>query len=257
MSESSRALIIPVAGVASRFSKSLGCEVLKGIYFERSPEDAVIHRLIRMGEVFGFRKIVVVGGYRFDELRLFLASHLPSVPGLTLVENLRYDSTGTLYSFYKGLEDIFQTEGCEEVVLAEGDLIFDRATFERVVRSKKNVLTSCPEPITAERAVAFYITNLGKARFAYDVNHKVLHIPVPFRSIHNSGQVWKFRDMGLLESLFSKLNPDLFNETNLGFIEEYFSKLPPEATEIIPFQEWKNCNTVEEFRASTVINAGR
>lgn len=257
MSEPLRVLIIPAAGVASRFSKSLGREVLKGIYFERSPEDAVLHRLIRMGEALGFHKIVVVAGFRIDELKLFLASHFPSVPGLTLVENLRFDSTGTLYSFYMGLKEIFQAGGCEEVVLAEGDLTLDQASFKRVVQSNKDVLTSCPEPITADRSVAFYITNSGEVRFAYDVNHKVLHIPVPFRSIHNSGQVWKFRDMELLKSLFSELNPTLFTETNLGFIEEYFAKLPPESMEIIPFKEWQNCNTVEEFRATTVANSGR
>jgi len=257
MSEPLRVLIIPAAGVASRFSKSLGRDVLKGIYFERRPEDAVLHRLIRMGNLLGFQRIVVVGGFRFDELKSFLLTHFPSIPGLSLVENLQYESTGTLYSFYKGLQEVFKSGGCQEVVLAEGDLTLDQYSFARVVQSKKHVLTSCPEPITAERSVAFYITNTGAVRFAYDVNHKALNIPEAFRSIHNSGQVWKFRDMLLLKSLFSKLSPVLFAETNLGFIQEYFSKLHPDTIEIIPFLEWQNCNTVEEFRATTIVKSGR
>jgi|GEM_PF-201284 len=257
MSEPLRVLIIPVAGVASRFSKSLGREVLKGIYFERSPEDAVLHRLISMGYSLGFQKIVVVGGFHFDELKLFLATHFPSIPGLSLVENLQYKSTGTLYSFYMGLKEIFETGDYQEVVLAEGDLTFDRASFKRVIQSNKNVVTTCPEPITAERSVAFYITNTSELRFVYDVNHKVLHIPVSFRAIYNSGQVWKFCDMELLKSLFSELPPLLFIDTNLGFIEDYFSMLPSEAIEVIPFKEWQNCNTVEDFRSTITVKSGR
>jgi choline kinase len=252
MAESNRILIIPVAGISSRFAQSIGRDVLKCIYYEQQPDDALVYRLIRLAETSGFQKIILVGGYRFEELQNFLAAHIP--PGtaeISLVRNALFESTGTLYSFIIGLKEALRDADCREVVLVEGDLVIDQETLNRVTLSPKNVITSCPVPITAGQSVVFYSNDAGELRYVYDTEHRVLNIPAPFRAIYNSGQVWKFRDLVLLQSILDELTPDLLNETNLGFIERYFSRVSSDLIEIIQFKEWHNCNTVEDFRTAT------
>jgi CTP:phosphocholine cytidylyltransferase-like protein len=56
-----RTLIITVAGISSRFSKSIGCEVLKCLYKE-NPSPSILEILLSYAKDY-FDKIIIVGGY--------------------------------------------------------------------------------------------------------------------------------------------------------------------------------------------------
>jgi CTP:molybdopterin cytidylyltransferase MocA len=240
------AFVITAAGLSTRFSKELGREALKCIYSEEASEQSILHRLVTQGQRLKLDPIIVVGGHRLDELRDFLSTHLP-LDEVHLVENPLY-RRGALYSLHLGLRKALQDAAVSEVVFAEGDLMVDSLSFERVVRSQRDVSTTCPEPITARRSVALYINTAGRMRYVYDSSHESLQIPEPFRAVYNSGQVWKFRNLPLLRSISDRVTPDRFDETNLGLIQEYFDGVTEDQVEIVPFSIWHNCNTPSDYR---------
>jgi CTP:molybdopterin cytidylyltransferase MocA len=256
VSERRTALVVTSAGVSSRFSRSLGREAVKCLYSERGPADTILHWQVAAANEIGLEPIVVVGGYRFDELREFCLRHLAWARGLELVENTEFATTGTLYSLHLGLAAVLGQD-VDAVVFAEGDLLFDLDSFRAVARGHKSVVTACPEPITAERSVALYFTPAGQVRYAYDPAHGQLVIPEPFRSIHNSGQVWKFHDLDLLRALSRSVGRERFDETNLGFIQEYFRTVAPDDVELIMFKHWFNCNTITDYRDALAHLRGR
>lgn len=247
MGERRTALVLTSAGVSSRFSRSLGREAVKCLYSERGPEDTILHRQVAAASEMALDPIVVVGGYRFGEVQEFCVRHLAWVRGLELVENPEFATTGTLYSLHLGLAAVLGQD-IDAVVFAEGDLLFDADSFRAVATGRKSVVSACPEPITAERSVALYFTLAGRVRYVYDPDHRQLIIPEPFRSIHNSAQVWKFHDLELLRTLSRHVGRKRFDETNLGFIQEYFRTVAPDNIELVIFKDWFNCNTITDYR---------
>jgi CTP:molybdopterin cytidylyltransferase MocA len=256
MSERRTALVVTSAGVSSRFSRSLGREAVKCLYSEGGPQDTILHRQLAAANEIGLGPIVVVGGYRFGEVEDFCGRHLAWVPGLELVENARFATTGTLYSLHLGLAAVLGHD-VDAVIFAEGDLLFDLDSFRAVATSSKSVVSACAEPITAERSVALYFTPAGHVRYVYDPDHRQLVIPEPFLSIHNSGQVWKFHDLDLLRALSGAVGRDRFDETNLGFIQEYFRTVAPDDVELVMFKQWFNCNTITDYRDAMAHLRGR
>ena len=247
MGERRTALVITSAGISSRFSRSLGREALKCLYSESGPQDTILHRQAATGSRLGLDPIVVVGGYRFGELQEFCARHLAGVRGLELVENPAFATTGTLYSLHLGLAAL-RGRDLGAIVFAEGDLLCDADSFRAVVAGERSVVSACPEPITAERSVVLYFTLEGRVRYVYDPDHRQLVVSEPFRSIHNSAQVWKFHDLARLRTLGEGIGAERFDETNLGFIQEYFRSVPPDEIELVTFQDWFNCNTIADYR---------
>ena len=256
MSECRTALVLTSAGVSSRFSRSLGREVVKCLYSDGGPEDTILHRQVAAASEMGLNPIVVVGGYRFGEVQEFCGRHLAWVGGLELVKNAEFATTGTLHSLHLGLAAVLGLN-VDAVVFAEGDLLFDIDSFRAVATGRKSVVSACPEPITAERSVALYFTLAGRVRYVYDPDHRQLIIPEPFRSIHNSAQVWKFHDLELLRMLGRGVGRERFDETNLGFIQEYFRTVEPDNIELVMFKDWFNCNTITDYRDALAHLRGR
>lgn len=241
-----RALIVTVAGMSTRFSRSLGRQCLKCIYYPAQIEESLLWRMLRQPVAFDW--YVIVGGYRFDELKGTVYQEFQDMSDrIMLVENGHYKDYGSGYSLYLGLREALKL-GADEVVFAEGDLYVDTDTFREVAGSQCSVVTSCPEPILASRAVAFYFDRAGKIHYLYDTGHNALNIREPFTAIYNSGQIWKFADKGVLERVFEMLPEQGWQGTNLVMVEEYFRQIPIEDYEIILFKKWVNCNTIEDFR---------
>lgn len=241
-----RVLLITSAGLSSRFEQSLGRPCLKCLYYERSFSESLLSRMLRLGE--DFDRCVLVGGYRFPELQEAVERHVPDRPGrVVLVENREYARYGTGWSLFLGLRKALEL-GAEEIVLAEGDLFVDRESFGRAARSGRDVITGSREPILARSSVAFYFDLRGKIHYLYDPEHRALEIREPFLGIFSSGQVWKFSRPGRLRQVWDGMSPADWQGTNLVFAERYFQGLSPEEYEIISFEAWVNCNTVQDFR---------
>lgn len=240
-----RTLVIPVAGTSTRFGATAGREVLKAIYREGPGGRTILGELLDAApDLFG--AVVVVGGYRFEELGRFLEAR--GDPRVTLVLNEHFQDWGSHYSMYLGLARARTRPGCREIVLAEGDLVLDRAAFRALAQAEGSVLSSNREPILASKSVAFYQNLAGAITFLYDPRHRALTIPEPFVAIANSGQVWKFADMEVLDALLAEQTEPDFRATNLNFIQRYFQALPPGRHQVLEFPTWHNCNTLDEYR---------
>ena len=138
--------------------------------------------------------------------------------------------------------------GMDEIVFAEGDLFFDSTNFKKITDSPANVITTNNDPIEAKKAVAFYLNLNGKVKYIYDTNHSSLEIKEPFLGIYNSGQVWKFSEPQKLFSSAENLTEEENKGTNLVIIQKYFDQIEAEKLQVIHFEKWINCNTVEDYR---------
>ena len=236
-------LIITVAGTATRFNKDTKEDTLKCLYYEDNPEYALLPQLIKnCGE---YDKYIIVGGYLFEKLQMFVKSYLHSILNkIELVYNEHYQDYGSGYSLYKGIEAI-KEEG--NVTFVEGDLFFMAETFKQVYNSSRNVITINKEPIYSNKAVALYINVDGKPKYLYDTNHKALLVPEPFTAIFNSGQMWKFNSSEKLHYIISNLTEKQLQGTNLEIIQAYFGELNANEYDVVTFSEWFNCNTVADY----------
>ena len=99
----------------------------------------------------------------------------------------------------------------------------------------------------AKKAVVLYFDINEKIHYIYDTTHKTLIISEPFISIYNSGQIWKMTNNIAIRKIFESMKLDDWKGTNLVFIEKYFSNLDRQHFEIIGFEEWVNCNTIDDF----------
>lgn len=182
-----KALIITVAGTASRFNKDLDKETLKCLYFEGKPENSLLCQIIKNSG--DFDQYVIVGGYLYGDLQSFAEENLASLANrVTLVYNPHFKDYGSGYSLYVGIKAV--KDDIDEVVFAEGDLFFDKQSMSSVVNSPTSVLTTNHEAILSNKAVALYIDVHDHPKYIYDTNHKYLQIDEPFRAIYNSGQIW-------------------------------------------------------------------
>jgi len=242
-----RALIITVAGLSSRFGKSIQKDVLKCIYTENG-NDSILDKLIIYGQNTKFDKIIIVGGYKFEELAINIKKY--NSEKIKLINNLKYDYYGSNYSLYLGL---LEAKDYNEVVFFEGDLIVDEQSFEKIAYSPKDVITTSNETIFAKKSVVCYLDIYEKLKYLYDVSHKFLHIQEPFLAIFNSGQAWKFINNNKLAQIISAQNETDYFDTNLNIIGKYFNDFAFSDIEIVKFNFWYNCNTVEDYRLALKI----
>lgn len=243
-----KAAIITVAGISSRFNEGGPEEekVLKCLFSEGDHRQTLLYNL--MDKVRDYDRIIVVGGYRFDDLKNFYDTYLAEeYNNVLLVKNDHYSDLSSGYSLYLGIMEV-AGYAHSEVLFVEGDLDVDKESFDRVKASDKNVLTYNHDPIYANKAVVLYRDGDGCYRYAFNSDHGLLKINDPFSCILNSGQIWKFKDMGVLK----KAAEDYFREekkgTNLAIIQRYVDMTDQEAFEVLPLIRWTNCNTREDYR---------
>jgi len=239
-------LIITVAGSSTRFSKSIGREVLKCIYYEKSFSDSLLYGMLH--QPVEFDKYVIVGGYKYDELKAAIHNELSDYGDrIDLIYNEHFADYGSGYSLYCGLLKALEYP-FDEIIFAEGDLFVDPETFRIVAESKKSIVTSNQEPILANKAVAFYYDEHHLIRYVYDTGHAALMIDEPFLAIYNSGQIWKFADKQLVRKIVEDLDEAQWQGTNLVMVERYFRSLAPSDFDNVKFDKWINCNTIEDFK---------
>lgn len=248
-----KAAIITAAGVSSRFNEGVAEKekCLKCIYYEEDKKDTLLYHLIRKC---GFAdKIVLVGGYQYDELNAYCEELPGSIRDkIVLIKNEHYEDLASGYSFHIGLNKLFacfaKSDNVEEVLLVEGDLDIDKDSFSRVIASKHNVLTYNFAPIYANKAVVLYQNKNNCFQYAFSSSHGLLKIDEAFSLILNSGQIWKFTEIEKLKvanEMFSQTKKD---GTNLEIIQSYIDSCSLESFELIGLLRWTNCNTREDYK---------
>ena len=241
-------LVITVAGSSTRFSKSIGRDCLKCIYTEGGKEDTLLYRLLSMNR--DYDRYIIVGGHRYDDLVSAIDSDFSEFrEKIIMVRNERYAEFGSGYSLYLGLKEAMDHDP-DEITFAEGDLALDGKDLDKIFRSENDVMTYNLRPIRSDESVVFYFDRSDRPRYVYDTDHELLRIDEPFRSIYNSGQVWKFRDMSRLKGIIDGMDENGWKDTNLIFINNYFSILSYDSIELIPLRKWVNCNTISDYRRS-------
>lgn len=242
--------VITVAGISSRFNKDFPEDekILKCLYYDENPKDTLIYRMIQKTSYSD--KIIVVGGYKYDDLNNYIDEYIPSdlKEKINLVYNGHFDDLSSGYSLYLGIrEALTKFSDIEEILFVEGDLDVDMESFQKVIDSPNNVITTNPEAIYSNKAVVLYQNGEDKYIYAFNSNHGLLSIDEPFKAIFNSGQIWKFRDMDLLKIANDNFKEYLITDTNLGIIQKYFD-MADDSIDVIAFNHWVNCNTREDYQ---------
>jgi len=247
-----KALIITVAGMATRFSESVGKKCIKCLYFNDNYQESILYRLISINESY-FDKIIIVGGFMYEELLNGINTYFSNITEkINLIYNEHYFDFGSGYSLLLGIKKAIE-EGSTEIVFAEGDLYIDKNTFIQLCDETANIITANREPIIASKSVAFYFNKDKQLRYIFDIKHGELEIKEPFLGIYNSGQVWKFIDVNRLDMILRKLKKEEKQGTNLVIIQKYFDDLLADRFKMIYFKNWINCNTVEDFNHIKIL----
>lgn len=243
-----KAVIITVAGISSRFNEEIPEEQrkLKAIYYEDEAKKTLLYQMVEKNKGKDF--IVVVGGYKFDDLEEYIKLNISpeTAKKIILINNPHYEDLSSGYSLYLGIEALKNTE-VTEVVFIEGDLHVDGETFDKVKASAKNVITTTSEPILSKKSVVLYKDAGDKYKYAFNSSHGLLEIKEPFKEIYNSGQTWKFTDMQRLFTASDGYFCNAKEGTNLEIINRYFMDVDSQDVEILRFKEWVNCNTREDY----------
>ena len=241
-----KSLVITVAGMSSRFNKDTKEDVLKCLYYEDTPANSLIslqvHRTFDLVD-----EIVVVGGYKYEVLEEFIHKEMKDVKHkMKLVYNDHYHDYGSCYSLLKGIEVV--SEKADEIIFIEGDLFFDTESVEKIISSKKDVISVNNEPILSNKAVALYFDANNFPHYIYDTSHSCLEIHEPFTAIYNSGQMWKFMNPGRVREICRVLTPEQKRGTNLEIIQKYFGSYKSLQLDIVRINLWYNCNSVADYR---------
>ncbi len=238
--------IVAVAGISSRFNQNEEEAVLKGIYTTTDDRKTLLYSILR--KCVGFDKVVLVGGYQYEKLEAYIEAHKEEFPFLIqLVYNRHYSDLGTGYTLKVGLEECLKEQTCSEIVLIEGDLFFDEASFERVKASDRSVATYNQKVIYSNKAVIAYVDLQKRLRYVFSTSHDAVQIPEPFLEIYNSGQIWKFADIDIARKLMGELPQEAWEGTNLRFVEAYFGQIEEEKRQMLPLNIWENCNTRDDY----------
>lgn len=244
--------IITVAGISSRFNNGIPEEdkVLKCLYWEDNPEYSLLYQLIE--KVSSYDKIIIVGGFSFSELVTYISQNFSQnlKDKIIIFENDHYDDLKSGYSLYIGIKEaLINFKNIDEILFVEGDLDIDNESFSNVVNSNKNVLTFNHEPIYSNKAVVLYQNENDEFNYLFNSDHGNLTIEEPFKAIFNSGQVWKFQDMDLLEIANDNFKENMIEDTNLGIIQKYFDLVEDkDEIELIGLKRWVNCNTRQDYK---------
>ena len=240
--------IITVAGISSRFNKGVpeNRKELKAIYTESGSRNTLLYHLLLKCSYAD--RIILVGGYKYEALKSFYQTEFASeFPQVELVKNDHYEDLASGYSLFLGIRKALEYKA-DEVLFVEGDLDIDNASFECVIQSQKSVLTYTTEPIYANKAVVLYQDVDGRYKYAFNSAHGLLTIDEPVSCILNSGQTWKFLNVGALKTANDEFESFEIDGTNLRIIQRYIEKVPADSIDLIKLDRWTNCNTKEDYR---------
>ena len=249
-----RTAIVTLAGTSSRFSRSVGRECHKSLFREQLQDDSLLDWQLSLLKRSGFSRIVLVGGYKLDELEAQVKSRYADWP-ITLVSNNHYSDWGSCYSLCLGIDAV--PENSTSVVFLEGDLLFDYVAFSELLSVEDDAITATKSIVDARTSVAFYIAKSGRLQYVYDTAHTSLKIDEPFTRIGNSGQVWQFVDVKRLKDCSSRCGEKEWRGTNLLPIMDYYSTVDGNAIRICAFDKWFNCNTISDYRAMRAYVKGQ
>lgn len=247
-----KVLIVTAAGMAKRFNESLSvtgnsCDVIKCLYSDGDPKETLLYRLLQ--DFCDVDKVIIVGGYKYKKLKNTIdiePSFSEFRDRIVLINNENYEEYGSGFSLLKGLRAAINMNP-DEIIFSEGDLFLDSGSCRRICDSDKNILTINKEAIYADKAVIMYMDENNGIHYIYDTSHGKLQINETFIAIFNSGQVWKFKNISRIKSVIDRLDKHDWYGTNLVFVEKYFNGLESSEYEIVEFEHWINCNTVEDY----------
>lgn len=242
-----RVMIITVAGQSARFNQHACSPALKCIYHEDGLEHSILYRLLMQG--MDYDKIILVGGFLFDQLKDALEAFALPTGKLKLIYNRYYQDRGSMYSLYLGLLAA-EAYNPEEVLFAEGDLVVDTESFGRIARCSMDAVSISNAIIRADQSVVLYVGTDERLHYLYDTAHAALAFPQPVKSVMSSAQIWKFYTPSTLFSLSGNLTEWERCQTNLTLIDAYFSRLSAKQVQVIPMKFWLNCNTRQDYRVA-------
>lgn len=237
-----RAFITTVAGQSTRFNQGYADPVLKCLYHTEKTPECILSRLLRQAAGAGFDRLIVVGGYRYQDLQRMVEEYHD--PSIELVYNPRWKDSGSMYSLYYGA---LAAEGASEILFCEGDIITDGESFRRLASAPKDSFAIARDPIFADRSVAAYQSSDDRLHYLFDTNHGALTFPPNVKAIFHSAQAWKISDAETFTRMNVHLTETERRGTNLVLIEQYFQRHPMESLNLITLEHWINCNTREDF----------
>ena len=94
--------------------------------------ERLIDRVLRQLSVLGLRRVVIVIGYKGEQLRAYLGDNYHGVLPIEYVNNPIYDRTNNIYSLSLAKELLVQ----DDTLLIESDLIFDDSLFSKALASE-------------------------------------------------------------------------------------------------------------------------
>lgn len=237
-----RAFITTVAGQSTRFNQGCADPVLKCLYHTEKTPECILSRLLRQAAEAGFDHLIVVGGYRYQDLQRTVEEY--HNPSIELVYNPRWQDSGSMYSLYYGA---LAAEEAAEILFCEGDVITDSESFRRLASAQEDSFAIAREPIFADRSVAAYQGSDGRLHYLFDTNHGALTFPANVKAIFHSAQAWKIGDGETFIRMNAQLTETERRGTNLVLIERYLRRHPMEKLNLITLEHWINCNTREDF----------
>ena len=241
-----RILIITVAGVASRFNADLIEPIPKCIYSEGDKTDSILYRLISRADCAD--KIIVVGGYMYENILSYAKDMLRDFSDrLEFVYNPHFKDKGSMYSLKLGI-DAAAKYSPDIISFAEGDLVVPRNGYTALIGSECDAVSINHEIIYAKKAVILYVNGGGDIRYVFDTSHSSVRISDTITAIFNSAQMWCFANAKKLIELNNILTDDEAAGTNLVLIQKYFSDKKITDIRTVEFEQWYNCNTVEDYR---------
>ena len=218
-----RAFITTAAGQSTRFNQGCADPVLKCLYHTEKTPECILFRLLRQAVEAGFDRLIVVGGYRYQDLQHAVEEY--HNPSIKLVYNPRWQDCGSMFSLYYG---VLAAEGATELLFCEGDIITDRDSFRQLASAQKDSFAIAREPIFADRSVAAYQGSDDRLHYLFDANHGALTFPPNVKAVFHSAQAWKIDDGEAFIRMNAQLTETERRGTNLVLIERYFRRQPME-----------------------------
>ena len=237
-----RAFITTAAGQSTRFNQGCADPVLKCLYHTEKTPECILFRLLRQAVEAGFDRLIVVGGYRYQDLQHAVEEY--HNPSIKLVYNPRWQDCGSMFSLYYG---VLAAEGATELLFCEGDIITDRDSFRQLASAQKDSFAIAREPIFADRSVAAYQGSDDRLHYLFDANHGALTFPPNVKAVFHSAQAWKIDDGEAFIRLNAQLTETERRGTNLVLIERYFQRHAFRELRPVTLEHWINCNTREDF----------
>lgn len=119
--------IILAAGLGSRLSEAT--KIIPKCLIEVNGKTIIENQIESLiGKV---KKIIIIGGYKFDTLRKYINNKYPNNKDIILINNENYESTNNMYSFT--LSKKYSKN--KDIILMNGDVFFDKTIIEDLLLS--------------------------------------------------------------------------------------------------------------------------